>query len=44
MNKLQGDGLTGYNDQTLNQKADYAERADPFGRSYPIRGTHIPSQ
>ncbi len=44
MNKLQGDGLTGQHDKTVNQKADYAERADPFGRSYPIRGTHIPSQ
>ncbi len=44
MNKLQGDGLTGQHDQTVNQKADYAERADPFGKSYPIRGTHIPSQ
>ncbi len=21
-----------------------AERLDPFGESYPIRGTHIPSQ
>ena len=44
MNKLKGDGLTGQHDQTVNQKADYAERADPFGKSYPIRGTHIPSQ
>ncbi len=44
MNKLQVGGLTGQHDQSVNQKADYAERRDPFGKSYPIRGTHIPSQ
>ncbi len=44
MNKLQGGGLTGQHDQSVNQKTDYAERHDPFGTSYPIRGTHIPSQ
>ncbi len=44
MNKLQDGGLTGQHDQSVNQKADYEERHDPFGKSYPIRGTHIPSQ
>ena len=44
LNKLQVGGLTGQHDQSVNQKADYAERRDPFGKSYPIRGTHIPSQ
>ncbi len=44
LNKLQVGGLAGQHDQLVNQKADYAERRDPFGKSYPIRGTHIPSQ
>jgi len=44
MNKLQVGGLTGQHDQSVNQRADYAERHDRFGKSYPIRGTHNPSQ
>ncbi len=44
MNKLQDGGLTGQHDQSVTQKADYEERHDPSGKSYPIRGTHIPSQ
>ncbi len=44
MNRLKGDGLTGQHDQTVNQKADYEEGDDTFGKSYPIRWTHSPSE